>query len=153
MEEEWVRTFNLHDPAKRHALPKSEIAHVIRSCGRLLTPAQMKDLLAPYNDAGLTREQFVELMRRPVDGPQGRDLLTALQAFDSKETGLLNRQDVIQMFTAAADKLPLNEVERILNGAPFNSEDNIPINALYDHLTQPYKVLKVTPSEVKAALA
>lgn len=151
-ESDALAIFDLHDPQKKRSLPKSEIAFVLRSAGRMLTDAQMKDLLAPYGK-DVSRSEFAELLRKVPDGPNARDLLVAFQSFDTKETGLLSRSEIVSILTTMNEKIPTLDAERLVAGAKFQSDDTIAIQALVDHLVQSHRTLKVTVSETKAVLA
>ena len=148
MESDWVKMFDFHDWQLKRALPKSEVAHVIRSCGRLLLPKHMDKLLAPFKDP-MSRDDFVAAMKTAVEGePSEKDLLPALQAFDGKDCGELSRFEVTQIFCHMGEKIPTADVEKLLDGATFIDKDKANINGLHKWLTRPARSVKVTTDEL-----
>lgn len=152
-EDEWARVFKLHDARYEHTLPKEEIMHCARSCGILMTNGQLKVALQSFPER-MTYPMFVEAMRKlQNDAPKEKELLNALRAFDTRETGDLSRTDVAGMLTMMNDKITSVELERVLRGLTFShGDDRVKIDALFQHLTRGYKGMFTTPSEIRAAL-
>lgn len=121
----------------------------------MLLPGQMTKLLTPFPDP-MTKDDFIRAMNTPLDGePKEKDLLPALQAFDTKDCGDLTKFEVLQIFCHMNEKMPLADVERILEGGAFwtgSQSDKANIAGLHKWLTRPAKAIAIPNAEV-AALA
>jgi Ca2+-binding EF-hand superfamily protein len=150
MEAEWTKVFDLHDVDRKKTLPKSEVAHVIRSCGRLLLPSKMDALLAPF-PAAMSRDDFVAAMKAPVEGEvKETDLLSALMAFDTRDCGELTRFETTQIFCHMGEKIPLGDVDKVLDGGDFWKQDRANIKGLHKWLTRPAKGIRIANDELRA---
>lgn len=147
-EAEWLFTFDLHDPQLKRALPKSEIVHVVYSCGKLVVRSALDQVLAGYPDP-VPRDKFAALMREVPDSAQDKDIQPALAAFDSKETGLLSRIEVQGIFTAMDEKISKEDYDRLMAEVQLQGE-NYSIEALTAHLKKNYTQHKAGVNEVKA---
>jgi Ca2+-binding EF-hand superfamily protein len=150
MESDWVKIFDLHDRSKAGKLPKDEVACVIRSCGRLLLPKQMDKLLEPFG-ATIARDDFVKAMKTAVDGEHSEsDILPALLAFDSRDTGELTRFEIIQFLCHMNEKITTAEADQLLEGGNFwKAQDKADIKLFHAWLTRPARAVKVSSDAMK----
>ena len=155
--EEWGKIFDAHDIRMERRLPKMEVQHCVRSCGRLLLPAQMRKLLDKYGEP-MTRSDFLDAMKTPIEGePKPKDIGPAFSAFDARENGMLTRHDLSQIFTSMTEKITPAELEEVLKG--FKPVDGgkgkgelYPVEALTAHFTMDAKKMRVSSDDVNAVL-
>jgi Ca2+-binding EF-hand superfamily protein len=153
MENDWLRIFDLHDRNKSGSLPKAEAACVIRSCGRLLLPKQMDALLQGYG-ASVSRDEFLKAMKAPAEGEfQETDILPALLAFDSRDSGELTKFEIIQFLCHMNEKITMPEAETLLEGGNFwksDAQDKADIKKFHEWLTRPPRSIKVSSASMNA---
>jgi Ca2+-binding EF-hand superfamily protein len=150
-EADWTAIFDLHDAGMRGVLPKDEVSHVIRSCGRMLLPTQMTELLSKF-PSSMSKAHFLEAMRLPVSGePSEKDVLPALRAFDTKENGELSRFELNQIFTNMEQKLTLEQVSELTKGSPAitgANQEKIDIQKFYEWISRPASDINVEIADV-----
>lgn len=146
-----LQTFDYHDAQYKRALPKKEVACVLRSCGRIATVKEMEALLKPYGDV-ITRSEFSELAAKLPAGPKESELLTALQAFDHKELGTLTKVEVNSIFCQMTEKISTAELDAVLGDLEYSADGRVSIDVIAKKLLAPVKTLKIRPQDVSARI-
>jgi Ca2+-binding EF-hand superfamily protein len=150
-EAELSRYFELYDIQRTRTIAKAHAAAVLRSCGRLLLPDQMAQLLRKYPDQ-MTKSNVAEAMQESVNGePKEKNLLTALQAFDGKEQNDLSRAEIFSMLCSMNEKITAPDLEMILKGLAFDKNDRVSIDELFKWMTRP--VSSLAQSEARTFLS
>lgn len=139
---EWTQTWNLFDEHKSGSISQVDLKHVLRSLGRRYTEGEFKDILSNLPEK-VPYDAFISLMQQPYTGPTEEDLVTALRAFDSNDSGSLQLSELITLLTSLGEKMPEAEVTQLLSEVEVDEEGLVPIEELSRFLCTP--VPNMTP--------
>eukprot|EP00759_Apiculatamorpha_spiralis_P057049 PhF_6_TR837/c0_g1_i1/m.1263/K02183/CALM; calmodulin len=144
----WRLYFSMFDLDNSGSVSKQDIKDIIRICGRHYTNTQL-DLATQELPDKVTVDKFLSYMRNSVyKGPSDKDLLTALQAFDLRESGELSRADLLTALTTMSDKLSNAEAEEILKALTFGEKDSVSIPVIQDTFLLHPAQIKCTVNDV-----
>lgn len=143
---EWSQTWNLFDDQKTGSVSQGDLKHILRSLGRRHTEGEFKEMLSALPEK-VTYEAFLELMQQPYTGPTEEDLVGALRAFDSTDSGSLQLAELITLLSSLGEKLPEAEVTQLLSEVEVSEDGRVSIEELSRFLCTP--VPNMTPDIIE----
>lgn len=149
---EWIDTWNLFDEKKTGTVSKTDFKHIVRSLGRKYTEAEFNDLIKDLGEP-ITQERFLEFMKKPYSGPTEEDLRTALQAFDSTDSGLLKLSELTTLLTSLGEKMPEGDVKQLLAEVKVDADGRVSIEDFAKFLCTPVPSMTPDIAELQKQLA
>eukprot|EP00758_Cryptobia_borreli_P004420 Tbor_TRINITY_DN4361_c0_g3::TRINITY_DN4361_c0_g3_i1::g.7782::m.7782/K02183/CALM; calmodulin len=149
---EWTDVWNLFDEKKTGMVSKGDFKHIVRSLGRKYTEAEFSDHMKDLGDL-IKFDSFVEFMKRPYSGPTEEDLRTALQAFDTNDTGSLKLTELTTLLTSLGEKMPEADVKQLLSGVAVDENGCVSIEDFTRFLCTPVPSMTPNIAELQKQLA
>ena len=151
-QKEWTDTWNLFDEKKSGTVSRVDFKHIVRSLGRKYTEAEFTDQMKGMGDP-VTFDEFVKFMQKEYKGPTEEDLKTALQAFDSSDSGKISLKELTTLLTTLGEKMPEAEVKQLLAEIKTDDDGRVSIEEFAKFLCTPVPSMTPNIAELQKQLA
>ncbi|EAN89412.1 hypothetical protein C3747_80g95 [Trypanosoma cruzi] len=155
-----MQIFDLYDTDRAGWIPTKRIPYVLRTCGMISTQTEMETLLHDHfaSRDTVTRSGFQKFLEqkdilKAEDFSSEKELATAFQVFDSRESGALTSDEVLTILTRMNEKIDVDAYHRVMDGLELNEQGMVEFAKLAAHMLRSANEYKLTVRQVLEELA